>query len=228
MKVVFLALFLAAATALPVPDDDGVAIDVIVNGVPEGEALEIADVLNIKLQEHVDGQLVSATDALYPFSAQGIAAAAAAAETVPETANPEIEKPELPEPVIVVDDTITPEDNEVVVIVNPETPEVVNPEEAQIQDELEAPAPIVLPEAPAAVVNPEPALPEEVPVPVVPEPEQAVESVPAPVQGEVFNDGLVQISVNQEPSVFGTLHSWFSLVINYIRTNGATETNQVV
>ncbi|KAH9635794.1 hypothetical protein HF086_002354 [Spodoptera exigua] len=218
MKVLYFILFVAAVTASPLPDDDGSnAVEMIVNGVPDGAALEINDIVDIKLKERVDGEVVAASDLLHPYSAVGIAeAAAAAAEAAVAEANSEVEFVDnaevldvqqvpiedlsVPEPVVIPAPAAPEVEAEPVVIPSPEAPEIV-------------PEPIVMP-SPAApeVVDPEPVV---VPSPVAPEVEEA--PVAAHYNGEVYNDGLVQVQYNgpTEPTMFSTFQSWFNVVLNY-------------
>ncbi|KAG6457927.1 hypothetical protein O3G_MSEX010566 [Manduca sexta] len=242
MKFFLLAVFVATAFAVPIPleDDDDGAVEFIVNGVAKGEPLELGDVLGIHVNEHVDGVLAASTNLLHPLTAVGIAEAAAAAADV--IASPAIvdESDVIPEPVVlpapaapeVVDpspEVVIPES---VVLPAPGIPEVVLPESVV----LPAPAKpeIVSPVVPEGVVLPSPAQPEVI-SPVVPEPvvlpaPSQPEVVDAPVaaphspSGEVFNNGVVQVSVNtpQEAGVFSTLQSWMSFVLNYFSGDAQT------
>ncbi|XP_072942980.1 uncharacterized protein [Epargyreus clarus] len=209
MKVFLLALFVAAAVAAPAPleEEIGEPVELIVNGVAEGEPLELGDVLDLKVKEHADGQVVSSTNLLHPLTAAGLAEAAAAAEQ---------DKP-LPE----------------IVEINPVP--------------IELPEPVQPVPAPEAVVLPEPALPEiipepiDLPVPALPELSPPVlpevdltpaEVLPVPVPqlptGEVFNDGVVQVTVNAgDPGVLSTIQSWFNMVLNYFN-DGTQTTHQIV
>ncbi|XP_028166028.1 protein app1-like [Ostrinia furnacalis] len=225
MKFLVLALFVAAAVAVPIPEDNGDAVELIVNGVPEGAALELGGIVDMQLNEHVDGQLASSTNLLYPLTAVGIAEAAAAAAEVAaaeeiaptpiqiaDAAEPESDfhnVPEtiiLPEPAEVVPAPIVmPEP--VIPVVVPEPivmPEPVVPE--VVPESIVMPAPVAPEVVPESIVMPEPVAPEVVPEsivmpePVVPEvvPEVA-EPVPEPaaqIPGEIFNNGLVQVQVN--------------------------------
>ncbi|XP_075981237.1 uncharacterized protein LOC142979895 [Anticarsia gemmatalis] len=230
MKLLLLSLFVAAVAAVPIPDDDAGAVEMIVNGVPDGEALEIGDIVDIKLKEHTDGNVV-ATDLLHPFTAVGIAEAAAAA-AAEESIVPE---PILPEPVL---PEVVPEP---IVLPEPVLPEIV-------------PEPVILPEPvlpealPESVVLPEPALPEVVPEPIVlPEPvapEVVIppatpeivipEPVPSPSAqfGEVYNDGVVSVTVNapqaEDEGMLATLQSWLNMVINYFSEDTQTQTSHQI
>ncbi|CAG5029580.1 unnamed protein product [Parnassius apollo] len=210
MKLFLVGLFVALASTSPLPldEENGEPVELIVNGVPEGEPLEIGDIVDIKLKNHVDGQLASVSDLLYPLTAQGLAetaAAAAAEENIPV----------LPEPVpeVVPMPVLLPE---------PVLPEVVAPE------------PVVLPEPvlPEATL-PEPVLPEYVPQPAVSEvennPEIIEETAPEIPNGEIFNDGNVQVSVNvpDETGVFTTIQTWLQLFLNYFN-NGVQTTQQII
>ncbi|CAH0590142.1 unnamed protein product [Chrysodeixis includens] len=287
MKVLLLALFVAAVAAVPLPEDASDAVQMIVNGVPEGQALDVDHILDIKLQEHADGQLVAASNPLHPYTAVGIAEAAAALEAnsansdvapegvvLPAPAAPEV----VPSPVV-LPAPVAPEVNPApVVLPAPAAPEVVpspvvlpapvapevNPAPvvlpAPVAPEV-VPSPVVLPAPvapevnPAPVVLPAPVAPEVVPAPVVLPPPVAPEVVPVPSpvvlpapvapevviaeelpapapqfpEGEVYNDGLVQVQVNgpEDAGVLATLSSWMSMVINYFN-NGAATSQQIV
>ncbi|CAH0590141.1 unnamed protein product [Chrysodeixis includens] len=257
MKVLLLALFVAAVAAVPLPEDASDAVQMIVNGVPEGQALDVDHILDIKLQEHADGQLVAASNPLHPYTAVGIAEAAAALEAnsansdvapegvvLPAPAAPEV----VPSPVV-LPAPVAPEVNPApVVLPAPAAPEVVPSPvvlPAPVAPEVN-PAPVVLPApvapevVPAPVVLPPPVAPEVVPVPspvVLPAPVAPevviAEELPAPApqfpEGEVYNDGLVQVQVNgpEDAGVLATLSSWMSMVINYFN-NGAATSQQIV
>jgi len=264
MKVLYFVLFVAAVTASPLPEDDGSdAVEMIVNGVPDGAPLEISDIVDIKLTEHIDGEVVAASNLLHPYSAVGIAEAqAAAAEAAVAEANKEVEfvdnadvldvqhvpigglsVPEsvaLPAPVApeVVAEPAVPATPEIilpepVVMPSPVAPEVVVPEPvvmpSPVAPEVVVPEPVVMPSpvapevvVPEPVVMPSPVAPEVVvpepvvmPSPVAPAFEEA--PVAAAYNGEVYNDGLVQVQYNgpAEPGMFSTIQSWFNVVLNY-------------
>lgn len=246
MKLFLLALFVSVATTSPIPDDSG-PVDVIVNGVPEGQALDLGHIVDVKLQEHANGEVVVASDLLHPFTAVGIAEAAAAAEV----SQPEIDAPEtvvLPLPLpeaVVLPTPVAPEVvPEAIILPVPAAPEVV-PEPVILPAPAAPqviPEPVVLP-APSApevilqpVVLPTPAKPEVVPESVapVPIPEVTEELLPVPAAqiegGEIFNDGNVQVSVNlpEEPGILSTLQSWFNMAVNYINSSGVQTTQQIV
>ncbi|XP_026743317.1 calphotin-like [Trichoplusia ni] len=266
MKVLLLALFVAAVAAVPLPEDASDAVQMIVNGVPEGQALDVDHIVDIKLKEHADGQLVAASNLLHPYTAVGIAEAAGVApysDVLPEAvALPAPVEPEVVPSPVVLPAPVEPEVNPApVVLPAPAAPEVVPSPvvlPAPVAPEVN-PAPVVLP-APAApevvpspVVLPAPATPEVVPAPVVLPAPVAPEVVPAPVvlpapavpevvidealpapapqfpEGEVYNDGLVQVQVNgpEDPGMLATLQSWLSMVINYFN-NGAVTSQQIV
>ncbi|KAJ0174017.1 hypothetical protein K1T71_010163 [Dendrolimus kikuchii] len=236
MKILLLALFIAVSTANPIPDDEGGPVDVVVNGVAEGEPLEISDIVDIHVNQHVDGVLTSAMNVLHPYSAAGIAEAAAeaAALDIDTTA---------PEPVLMLlpaapDVAIVPEP---VVMPSPATPEVVAivpepvimPSPAVPEVVAIVPEPVVMPPPaiPEVVVEPEPVvMPEAVQPEVMPEPAEKL-PVPAPQipQGEVYNDGTVQVSINtpQGEGVIATLQSWLNVVLNYF-SNDVQSTQQIL
>lgn len=245
MKVLYFALFVAAVAATPLPEDGSDAVEMIVNGVPDGAPLEISDIVDIKLKEHVDGEVVAASNLLHPYSAVGIAEAQAAvaddeakeevefvdnvevldvqhvpeAVVLPAPVAPEVV---IPEPVVmpspVAPEVVVPEP---VVMPSPVAPEVVVPEPvvmpSPVAPEVVIPEPVVLP----SPVAPEVALPEPVvmPSPVAPVVEEA--PVAAPYNGEVYNDGLVQVQYNgpAEPGMFSTIQSWFNVVLNYFSSD---------
>uniref|UniRef100_A0A2A4J215 DUF4794 domain-containing protein n=1 Tax=Heliothis virescens TaxID=7102 RepID=A0A2A4J215_HELVI len=239
MKVLLLALFVAAVTAVPIPEDSGSdAVELIVNGLPEGAALEVSDIVDIKLKEHADGEVVAATNLLHPYTAVGIAeAAAAAAAAAPSEVNVVDSSEPLvasPEPVVLPSPALPEVVPESVVLPSPLLPEVVVPESVVLPSpalpEVVVPEPVVLPSpavpevvVPEPIVLPSPAVPEVViPESVVPPtPEVVVDQEQLPVaipqvSGDLFNDGLVQVQYNgPEPSMLSTLQSWFSMVINY-------------
>ncbi|KOB51872.1 Uncharacterized protein OBRU01_26991, partial [Operophtera brumata] len=230
MKLFVFALFVAAATAAPLDDSNG-PVELIVNGVPDGQPLEIGDIVDIKLKEHSAGE-VSATNLLHPFTAVGIAEAAAAAVVEAPIA---VVLPEAPEPEVTFP--------EAVVLPAPAQPEVTIPEAvvlpAPAQPEVTTPEAVVLPAPaqpevvfPESVALPSPAEPEVVlPSPAVPEVEIA-EPVPASTAqfptGEVYNDGNVQVTVNapQEAGVMSTIQGWFNMVITYFNDDGVQTTQQ--
>lgn len=228
MKIFLFALFVAAAVAAPLEDDNGEPVELIVNGVAHGQPLEISDVLDIKVKEHVNGQIAAVSSLLHPYSAQGIAEAAAAEEAA---------EVEAGTPVLVVDDSQIPVD---VISVLPEVNPQPNPPVDVISvlpNEDFNPQPVVIPEpAQPEVIVPEPVIVVEAPA-IVPEPVQVVETpaepIPVPVaqipNGEIFNDGNVQVTVNtpQQSGLLATLQSWFNMAINYI-SNGAQTTQQIV
>nr|XP_049701228.1 nematocyst expressed protein 3-like [Helicoverpa armigera] len=233
MRVLLLALFVAAVTAVPIPEDSGSdAVEMIVNGLPEGAALEVSEIVDIKLNEHADGEVVAATNLLHPYTAVGIAeATAAAAAAAPSEVNvvdssePLISSPEsvvLPSPAL---PEVVPES---VVLPSPALPEVIVPEPVVM------PAPATPEVVPEPVVLPSPAVPEVVPEPIVlPAPAVPEVVIPEPVKPEVvdheqlpvpipqvsadlFNDGLVQVQYNgPEPGMLATVQSWFNMIINY-------------
>ncbi|XP_013196452.2 magnetosome-associated protein MamJ [Amyelois transitella] len=254
MKFLLLTLFVAFVASAPV-EDAGNPVEVVVNGLPEGQALDIGDIVDIKLKEHVDGQVAASTDLLHPFSAAGIAEAVAAAEVeahpvqVVENAENEVDPVQVieteVEPIqtlpIVIENEVAPSP---IVVPLPIAPEVVpGPETSPVLPEV-APEPIILPEAPVApevvpspIVLPELVAPEVVPSPVVipepvvPEVPDISESLPAPAQqfGEIYNDGAVQVTVNgpEDAGIMSTLQSWLNVVMNYFN-NGAQTTQQIV
>lgn len=85
MKAIFLAVFIVAVSATPLPKDNH-ALGIIVNKVPDGAALEVSNLVDIKLKEHADGAVV-ATDHLHPYSAVGNSEAQAAAATASSNSN---------------------------------------------------------------------------------------------------------------------------------------------
>ncbi|KOB73039.1 Uncharacterized protein OBRU01_11341 [Operophtera brumata] len=249
MKLFVFALFVVAATAAAPLDDSNGPVELIVNGVPDGQPLDIGDIVDIKLKEHSAGE-VSATNLLHPFTAVGIAEAAAAAvvETpiavvLPEAPEPEVTFPES----VVLPAPAQPEVTfpEAVVLPAPAQPEVTIPEAvvlpAPAQPEVTIPEAVVLPAPaqpevvfPESVALPSPAQPEVVlPSPAVPEVEIA-ESVPASTAqfptGEVYNDGNVQVTVNapQEAGVMSTIQGWFNMVITYFNDDGVQTTQQII
>lgn len=235
MKFLILTLFVAVATAAPLEDDNG-PVELIVNGVPEGQPIDLSSVVDIKVKEHEDGHVVAATNLLHPYTAVGIAEATAAAAA----ANPgpvsvvEVSESEsiiIPVPVVlpspVAPEVVLPEP---VVLPSPVAPEVVLPEPVVLPSPVApevVPEPVVLPSpvAPEVVISaPEPVV---LPSPVAPE---IIQSVPASVaNGEIFSDGTVSVSVStpQEAGVLSSIQSWFSLVLNYFN-DGAQTTHQVV
>lgn len=240
MKFLILALFVAVAAAVPL-DDNG-PVELIVNGLPEGQPLEISNIVDIKLQEHSDGAVV-ATNVLHPLTASGIAEAAAAeiaanpvevpeAVILPAPAQPEIEQvipeavvlpaPAKPEVVIAPEAVVLPAPAQPEVVISPEA--VFLP--AFVQSDLDVPAPVALP-SPAV---PEVVIPEAIVLPEVSTPE-VIAPVPAQLPaGEVFNDGNVQVQVNvnsQETGYLSTIQGWFSMVVNYFN-DGVQNSQQVV
>ncbi|KPJ12496.1 hypothetical protein RR48_04391 [Papilio machaon] len=227
MKVFIFGLLLALANASPLPLDEEVdgPVEFIVNGVPEGEALDIGHILDIQLDKHIDGQVVASSDLLYPLTAQGLADAAAAQENAPVRPDPEgLPLPESPEP--------SPE----VVIPGPIVlPMPVLPE-VQPEPEVVIPGPIVLPMPVLPEVQPEPEVvipgPIVLPMPVLPEvqPEPVLveEQASQNPNGEIFNDGNVQVIVNgpEQPGVLSSIQSWFQMFLNYF-SNGVQTTQQI-
>lgn len=235
MKALLLALVVAVATAVPVPEHDSGPVEVIVNGVPEGHGLDVDNIVTIDVQKQIDGETVAVNNALHPFSTAGLIEAAIAAEAT---------KPVVPDPVIVQPESILPE-----IIPQPIVlPEVVGPEyipEPVILPEPVHPEviaePVILPEPihpeviPEPIILPEPVQPEIVPEPVIlppppgPEvvspvdpdvivlPDEPTEVLPVP-SGIIYNDGVVDITVSgpTDYNVMGTLKKWFDVVINYI------------
>lgn len=201
MKLLLLALFVGLLSAAPLKDEKDEPVEVIVNGLAEGEPLEIGDVLGVEVNEHIDGQVIASNNPLFPFTAEGLAAAAPEQPeeeiVIPSPVVPEI--PALPEPV--------PEDIQAPILVIPEdlTPEVVAP-----------PGPVIihpLPEKPAQPGHPEIDI-------------EIAEPVEEP-NGEVFNNGVVQVQVNaEEPGMLSSIQSWFSMVVNYF--NGPEQTTQQI
>lgn len=236
MKVLLLILFVAAVSALPIPEDGSDAVEMIVNGVPEGEALDISHIVDIKLKEHVEGEVVAATNLLHPYTAVGIAeAAAAAAVNVVEDSKTDIVLLPVVFPEAAESESVVPE---AVVLPSPIAPEVVAPEPvvlpSPVVPEVVVPEPVVLPSPtvpevvlPEPIVLPSPAVPEVVPEVVV-QPEEVPN--PAPQYNDLYNDGLVQVSVNgpEEPSILSTLQSWFNMVINYFNNGAQTSSHQIV
>jgi hypothetical protein len=199
MMYFVLALLVTAVGGVPTTDND--AVELIVNGVPEGEPLDIGDVIGINVKEHVDGVLASSSDLLYPLTAAGIAGAAAEASPVQVVEN-QPQEIDL-EPVFV--DTPLAE-NEYL-----NAPIAVNP--------------IVLPEpGKPDVAEPEVA-PEPSPIVIEPIPQPAAQGP----SGEIYNDGKVQVQLNapEDASVLSTLQSWFNLFVNYVN-NGIQTAQQVV
>ncbi|XP_063894376.1 uncharacterized protein LOC126055560 [Helicoverpa armigera] len=213
MRVLLLTLFVAAVTAVPIPEDSGSdAVEMIVNGLPEGAALDVSEIVDIKLNEHADGEIVAATNLLHPYTAVGIAeataAAADAAAAVPSEVNvvdssePLISSPEsvvLPSPAV---PEVVPES---VVLPSPALPEVIVPEPvvmpAPATPEV-VPEPVVLPSpavpevVPEPIVLPAPAVPEVViPEPVVVIPEPVV--LPSPVKPEVVDHEQLPVPIPQ-------------------------------
>lgn len=254
MKLILLALFVGVAFAAPTPleDPSGEPVEVIVNGLADGEALEIGHIVDVKVKEVVDGEVAAASNPLHPFTAQGMAeiaeaeaAAAAEAEIAAEAEDVAVIDlpiaPEVPEPVPEIPAIVLPEPAEPIVVPEPiELPEPVAPVVVPEPIELPEPAapvvvpePIELPEPAEPVVVPEPiVLPEPVaPEIVVPEPAEEVPApVPAPqLDGEIFNDGTVSLTVNgpQDPSMYDTLSSWVNLVLNYVNS-GVQYTQQLI
>lgn len=247
MKTLILALLVAAATAVPVPEHDSGPVEVIVNGVPEGQGLDINNIVSIDVQKQINGETVAVENALHPFSTAGIIEAAIAAEaTNPVVPDPVIVQPEIVSPEIIPEPVVLPEPLEPAVIPQP----IVLPE--PILPELSVrPVPIVLPEPilpeinvhPEPIILPEPLDPQIVPEPVVlpppPGPEVVSpvdpdiivlpdeftpgEALPSP-SGIIYNDGIVDITVNgpSDYNIMGTLKSWFNVIINYI-TNGTQQ-----
>ncbi|KAG6457928.1 hypothetical protein O3G_MSEX010566 [Manduca sexta] len=120
---------------------------------------------------------------------------------LPAPAKPEIVSPVVPEGVV---------------LPSPAQPEVISPV---------VPEPVVLP-APSQPEVISPVVPEPVVLPAPSEPEVVDAPVAAPhsPSGEVFNNGVVQVSVNtpQEAGVFSTLQSWMSFVLNYFSGDAQT------
>lgn len=223
MKHLILAVLIAAATAVPVPEHDSGPVEVIVNGVPEGHGLDIENIITLDVQKQIDGEIVAAENALHPFSTAGIIEAAIAAEA---------NEPIVTDPVIIQPEPVLPE------VIPPEVipPAVVLPE---ITEPEVIPPPIVLPEIPEPEVIPDPIiLPEPVgPQPPGPEvispvdpdiivlPDEFTPSEVLPVpSGIIYNDGVVDVTVNgpTDYNIMGTLKDWFDVVINYI-TNGTQQ-----
>ncbi|KAM3963242.1 uncharacterized protein ACR2FA_002603 [Aphomia sociella] len=286
MKVFLLALFVGAALAAPVDEDIFEPVEVVVNGLAEGEALEIGDIVDIKLKEHVNNEIVSATNLLHPFSAAGLAEAAAEQDVadVPELApnpidlvplpviDPEVAPNPIdlvPLPVIDPDFAHNPIDLVPLPVIDSEAPNpidlvplpVIDPEVAPNPIDL-VPLPVIDPDfapnpidlVPLPVIDPEAPNPIDlVPLPVI-DPDVAlnpIDLVPLPVvvpevvddghmeilpvpapqipQGEIYNDGLVQVTVNtsEEPGLLETLQSWFNMAINLFN-NGVQTTQQIV
>ncbi|CAH2042566.1 unnamed protein product, partial [Iphiclides podalirius] len=213
MKLFLLALIVAVTTAAPLPPNEQNAdpVELIVNGVPDGEPLEIGDIVDIKLKHHVDGQIASVSDLLYPLTAQGIADSVAAEESSPGAPDASIPIPAEPLPEL-----------EPVILPEPVLPGVV-PESV----ELPAPVlPVVVPEQP--VIEPE--IVEEPivePTPIEEKPE--VIEAPQIPNGEIFNDGNVQVSLNvsNESGIIPTIQSWLQILLNYFH-NGVQTTQQIV
>ncbi|XP_037873758.1 magnetosome-associated protein MamJ [Bombyx mori] len=218
MKFFILALFVAAATTAPLDGNTG-AFEVIVNGVPEGEALEIGHIVGIKLKEHVDNQLVANSDPLHPFTAASLAEAAAAAA---EEAGLEPINPGEPEPIVIP---------EPVLPVRPPHPDPIVLPEPVFPVEPSEPVVPVEPSEPVIPVEPEPIDNPSVD-PVVPEPVLPVEELPLPApqvpNGEIFNDGVVQVTLNapEDAGVFATVQTWFNLFVNYF--SGGVQTSQQI
>lgn len=195
MKFLVLALFVAAAVAAPI-DNNNDAVEVIVNGVPEGTPLELGGIVDMHLNEHVNGQLAASTNLLHPYTAVGLAeAAAAAAEEIAPTPIQIVEKPETEflntEPIVIPGPGV-------------QKPGIIVPAPIEHPAEpvapVEIPAPIVMPSPVApevhdteSIVMPEPmppmvvpspgesiVMPEPVPPMVVPEPGESI-VMPAPI-----------------------------------------------
>ncbi|XP_026763136.2 magnetosome-associated protein MamJ-like [Galleria mellonella] len=217
MKVFVLALLAVTAFAAPIDQDVAEPVELIVNGVPEGEPLEIGDIVGIKLKEHVNQELVSSTDLLYPLTAEGLAEAAAA-------------EPQPVDPVQIVDEA--------------DPVQVVEPEPESVPPPIVLPEPVLPEENPSSIaVHPVLVIPDHIlnpidldPLPIAPPEPEVVETpvevlpVPAPQvpDGEIYNDGLVQVTLNapEESGVLATLQSWLSLAINYF-SNGVQTTQQI-
>lgn len=241
MKLLLFALFIAAAGAAPL-DASGDPVELIVNGVPEGQPLELSGIVDITVKEHAGGEVVAQSNLLHPLTAVGLAeaavAAAAAAEAAVVEANLEI-------PAVVEANPETP----AVVEASPEAPNVVeaNPEiPAVVEASPEGPtvaetnpesvpvveiAPITPVEMPAVVDAPDATQLESV-SPVEAVEAEAIPNPAAQIQnpsGEVYNDGMVQVQVNypEEEGLIGTLSSWLSVALNYIQ-NGISTTQQII
>ncbi|KAI8419925.1 hypothetical protein MSG28_008543 [Choristoneura fumiferana] len=251
MKLILLAFFVGVAFAAPTPleNPSGEPVEVVVNGLADGEPLEIGHIVDVKVKQVVDGEVVVASNPLHPFTAQGLAeiaeaeaATAAEAEAAAEAEDvavidlpvaPEVPEPEIPAVIVL------PEPTNPIVVPEPiELPEPVAP--------IVVPEPIELPEPVAPVVVPEPIeLPEPIETVVVPEPivlpepvapeiivPEPAEEVPAPapqLDGEIFNDGTVSLTVNgpQDPGVYETLSSWVNVLLNYVNS-GVQYTQQLI
>ncbi|KAJ8717356.1 hypothetical protein PYW08_005755 [Mythimna loreyi] len=128
MKTILLTLFVVTVSAVPLSkDNDGV--EMTMNEVPDGTALEADDIEVRKQKEHTTGIVVS-TDLLHPSTAVGIAESHAAVTKETEAS------------VIDKDITITPK-------LHP-TPEVINPKPAvELTQAILEPKPEQLPVAAA-------------------------------------------------------------------------------
>lgn len=232
MKFFVLALFVALAYSAPA-EESADAVEVVVNGLAEGEPLEIGDVLGVKVKEIVDGQIIASNDPLFPMSAQGIADAAAAAQpdlvNVVEEGPTPVEvipvMPVLPEVPSILPDLV-PEAIIALPAFVPEhvaVPELIVPnpeaEVIAIHPELIIPNP-----EPEAIVVPELIIPEGLPETV----QHLPEHVDVSPNGEIFNDGIVQVTVNtpEDAGVFASVQSWFNMVINYF--NGPEQTTHQI
>ncbi|XP_013163198.1 PREDICTED: calphotin-like [Papilio xuthus] len=152
---------------------------------------------------------------------------------VPEVPAPEVPAPEVPDP----EGSLLPESPE-------PSPEVVIPgpiilpmpvlPEVQPEPEAVNPGPIVLPMPVLPEVQPEPEVvvpgPIVNPMPVLPvvQPEQVEEQTPQNPNGEIFNDGNVQVIVNgpEQPGVLSSIQSWFQMFLNYF-SNGVQTSQQI-
>lgn len=233
MKALILTLLVAAATAVPVPEPDNGPVEVIVNGVPEGHALDIDEIISIDVQKKVDGEIVAVDNPLHPFSSAGIIEAAIAAE-----ANRPVPEPVIVEPEIIVNPEIIP-DPIILLPAEPIIPRPV-PESGNVPDPIVLPTLPVEPEliiprpVPEPSVVPDSLIPRPVPDPVDPDvivlPDDFTPSevLPAP-SGIIFNNGVVDVTVNgpTDYNIMGTLKNWFNVVVNYI-TNGTQASHQVI
>ena len=189
MKAIFVAVFVVAVSTAPLPENasGSDAVEMIVNGVPHGAALEVGDLVDITLKKHADGAVV-ATDLLHPYSAAGMAeAAAAAASIVPNVAS-------------IGDDDMKQFARHLQIkpILLPSS--VVEPEH---------PIPVI----PEPIVMPPPAVPE-----VAGQPEQLPVAAPQMNgQMYSDPSGHVQVQYNgpEEPGMLATLQDWFQVVVNY-------------
>lgn len=221
MKLLLVTLLAVLASAASLENED--PVEVVVNGLEEGQALNLGGVLDVKVKEHIDGEIVASNDPLHPFTAEGLAEIAANnPENIVDISPVLPEIPQFPEvPEIIEIQPVLPGPSAPIVVPEPSEPIVVVPE---------IPAPEVTPE----LAQPE--IPESQPIvdlpiiaPEIVKPEEPIAQPEAQIpNGEVYNDGFVQVSVNaEEEGVLSTLQSWFGMVVNYFNGPEATS-HQIV